>query len=380
MVPPLTPQRILIVRPSALGDVCRTVPVLASLRRAFPEGRIDWLVQDDFAPAVAAHPDLTDIIGFPRAAFGRWWRSPRQAGALFRWARELRRRRYDLAIDCQGLGRSGLFTWLTFAPRRVGHRGAREFAWMGYSVRHPRPESPHTVDRMLSLLESEGIEPSRDMRLYLSEADRLWWTARRAELGIADAPYAVLAPTARWPSKRWPIERWGELIRPLLKRGFEKILITGSPGEVDQVRGIKQPGAGARSDRLVDMVGAASIGQTMALIARAGLVVANDSAPLHMAVGFNRRLVALFGPTEPASVGPYRREECVVRGFRPHPDQTVNFKDPKLGDSLMRLITVEDVLARVDEELAHEPPATETGGGLVGCPAGTAERGLGEAR
>ena len=373
------PQRILIVRPSALGDVCRTVPVLASLRLAYPQARIDWLVQDDFVPAISAHPALGRVIGFPRAAFGRWWRSPPQAVAVIRWAAALRRGRYDLVLDCQGLGRSGLFTWLTGARRRVGHRGAREFAWLGYNVRYPRPASPHTVDHMLSLLAGERVEPVRDMRLYVAEEDKSWWSDRRNELGIADDSYAVLAPTARWLSKRWPIERWRTLIQPLFERGFEKIIVTGSPGEIEQVRGIETSDMDGPQQALVNMVGQTSIGRTMALIADAGLVIANDSAPLHMAVGFDRPLVALFGPTEPAGVGPYQRDESVVRRFEPAPGHVVNFKDSRLGDSLMRLITIEDVLIKVDEELARTEAANEKNDRSAGTSPQAAGRGEGGA-
>lgn len=348
-------QRILIIRPSALGDVCRTVPVLASLRKAFPAATIDWLVQDTFAPAIEAHPYLDEVIGFPRAAFGRWWRSPRQAGAMLRWAGSLRRRSYDLVLDCQGLGRSGLFTRLTGARRRVGHQRVRECAWLGYNVRHPRPGSPHTVDHMLSLLEGEGIEPVTDMRLYLSEDDRQWWAAECAGRGIAGKKYAVIAPTARWTSKRWPIDRWRQVIPHLATRGFEPIVITGAPPEIQQTRELLSPSDQTGSDRILDMVGKATIGQTMAIIAYSSLVIANDSAPLHIAVGFDRPLVALFGPTDPAIVGPYQRNDCVIRRFEPEPGRVVSFKDPKLGDSLMRLITVEDVLAGIDREVSRRP-------------------------
>ena len=134
MLEPSQPK-ILIVRPSALGDVCRTVPVLASLRRAWPEAVVDWVVQEEFAPAIAAHPALSEAITFPRTRLARWWRSPARARELWQWFGELRRREYDIVLDCQGLGRSGLITWATAAPRRVGLRRAREFAWLGYNVR-----------------------------------------------------------------------------------------------------------------------------------------------------------------------------------------------------------------------------------------------------
>jgi heptosyltransferase-1 len=346
------PHRILIVRPSALGDVCRTVPVLASLRRAYPQAEIDWAVRDSFLPVIGAHPALHQAIPFPRSRFARWWRSPAVLGELLRWFRDLRRRRYDLVIDCQGLGRSGLFTFLTAAPRRVGYRNARELAWMGYNVRHHAPTDLHTVDRMLTLLEAEGIEPIHDLRLYVAQDDRRWWRQQRETLDLNEAPYAVLAPTARWASKRWPIERWGELVRPLLDRGMKRLVVIGAPGERPQVQGLFHAHVEPAS-ALVDLVGRVTIGQLMAVISEADLVIANDSAPLHLAVGLDRPCVGLFGPTDPARVGPYRRPEAVVRGHRPAVgERAVNYRAARLGDELMRLIRVEDVLERIEAVLA----------------------------
>lgn len=347
------PQRILIIRPSALGDVCRTVPVLASLRSTWPGAVIDWVVQEEFVPAVAAHPALNEIISFPRSRFAHGWRNPGRWPEMWRWFRAIRRRKYDLVLDCQGLGRSGLIAWTSGARHRVGLRSAREFAWLAYNYRvtSSGPATLHTVDEMLLLLEAIGVEPVRDMTLHLQSTHAEWWSQRRAELGLPSKGYAVLAPTSRWPSKRWPIERFSQLIEPLRMRGFERMVVIGSPSETEQVRElINAPEA---RKVVIDLVGQSSIGQTMAVIAEAGLVIANDSAPLHMAVGFARPCVALFGPTDPAAVGPYRMEQSVVRGYQPSRREYINFKDPKLGDSLMRLISHVAVLQCVDRVLAE---------------------------
>jgi lipopolysaccharide heptosyltransferase I len=345
--------RILIIRPSALGDVCRTVPVLASLRQAYPAAQIDWVVQDTFAAAVAGHPALDCIIEFPRATFARWWRNPAVAWRAAGWFRGLRDRNYDLVFDCQGLSRSGLIAWASGARRRVGFRSAKELGWLGYNVRHaePRPDNGlpmHTVDRMLALLRCDGIPPQADMRLYVAEREQRWWSDFRLQDGWADEPYVVLAPTSRWPSKQWPIERWRELIVPLLQRGIERVVIIGSPSERPQIEGI-MPTDDTAATRVVDLVGGTSIPQTMAVIAAAHFVIANDSAPLHMAVGLDRPCIGLFGPTDPAAVGPYRRDEAVLRCCGLAPGQSVNFKDPALGDRLMRSISVNHVLERFDQ-------------------------------
>ncbi len=360
------PKRILIVRPSALGDVCRTVPVLATLRRACPQATIDWVVQSEFAAAIESHPALDEAVTFPRQRFAPWWRSPAVAGELLRWFRGLAGRRYDVVYDCQGLGRSGLITWATRARRRVGLRSAREFGWLGCNVRHRPGPATHTVERMMRLLVAEDLEPVYDMTLYVAEGDRRWWGGQRDELGVSPGGYAVLAPTSRWPSKRWPAANWSSLIGPLRQRGFDRVVLVGARTERDQVRPLTAAHQLAGGG-VIDLVGRTSLGQTMAVIAEAALVIANDSAPLHMAVGFGRPVIGLYGPTDPAAVGPYGAAGVVLRNYHPGSRETVNFKDARLGDRLMRLIRPADVLGRLDEMfrrggIAAANPAGGAGG------------------
>lgn len=328
-------SRILLIRPSALGDVCRTVPVLVSLRRAYPDAIIDWLVQDTYVPAIAAHPDLNEAIPFPRRRFAAWWR-PSVALGLRRWLGDLRRRRYDLVVDCQGLGRSGLFTWMTGARRRVGWRDAREFAWLGYNRRHDVEPGAHAIDAMLTLLEAEGVPVVRDLRLHIDEDDRVAWAERRSRDGLAD-PYLVFAATARWQSKQWPAERWCQLVDQL--RSDDQVVLVGAPGEEAQVEALRE------RPRVHSVVGELTIGQTMAAIAGARAVVAHDSAPLHMAAGFGRPSVALFGPTDPTIVGPYGDSARVV-GTQGAVDD-VNYR--RASDELMRHIAVDEVLAALED-------------------------------
>jgi lipopolysaccharide heptosyltransferase I len=342
----LSARRILIVRPSALGDVCRTVPLLATLRRAFPDSEIDWLVQDSFADAIASHPALSNVVAFPRTRFARWWRSPGVLHEIIKWMIAVKRRRYDIVYDFQGLGRSGAMAWFAGAPRRVGYRDAREFGWLGYNVRHAPARSKHTVDQMLELLEREGLDPVRDMRLYANPEAIRWWECEREILGIGGEPYVILAPTSRWESKQWPIERWNLLLEPLRARGFRWAVVIGGPGEESQLAGL------ARDSALINMVGRTTVAQTMAVIRSAGLVIANDSAPLHIAVGFDRPLIGLFGPTDPSFVGPYGRAESVIRIHDPARDAGINFRRSNRGTELLSRISVEMVIERIDAIVA----------------------------
>jgi len=336
------PARILLIRPSALGDVCRTVPVLASLKKRFPNADIDWLVQRGFEGAIETHPDLYKPVLFDRKRFGKLNR-PGAARGLLGFLRELRLASYDLVIDCQGLFRSGFFAWATRAPRRVGDRNAREFGHFFMTERHPVDPSMHTVDRMLGLIEAAGIEPVRDMRLRTSPERRTKTIA--AHPWLTDGA-VTLAPTSRWASKRWPADRFAKLAERLLGRGVPHIAVVGGPGEQDQCGPLLE--LADRDSRVHSLIGETSVAELLCVIEASRLVVANDSAALHMAVGFDRPIVALFGPTDTAKVGPYRRDGDVIQ-FRYDADTLDHKNDASVR--MMERIGVDVVASACDRRL-----------------------------
>ncbi|MBL0926277.1 MAG: glycosyltransferase family 9 protein [Phycisphaerales bacterium] len=362
-------DRILIIRPSALGDVCRTVPVLVSLRRAWPAARIDWLVNDSFAPAVAAHPDLLAHGGralpFPRTgvAVGKLLRATREGTEARRRLRafrqELRDGRYDLVVDCQGLARSGVFAWWTGAPMRVGYSargGARELAWLGVNRRVDVPAEMHTVDRMLALVEGLGINPVRppDLRLHTAPADREAVQAGRLDPRLAGgARFAVIAPGAKWAGKRWPADRFAALIRAMLAESgtLDAVAVVGTKDERGQCQPVLD--LARRDRRVVDLMGRTSVGVLMAAIERARLVVANDSAAVHMAVGFGRPLVALYGPTRIDLVGPYGRSADVLQPRGVATGRALH-KDQQAGAAAMLRIEVATVIEAAAARLSSE--------------------------
>lgn len=344
------PARILLIRPSALGDVCRTVPLVASLRARWPGATIDWLVQDTFVDAVRGHPAVNEVIPFPRSKFASWY-TPPTAARFVQWLRGLRRRRYDIVIDAQGLARSALITWATGAPVRVGHANAREGGRLAYTLRVEDGGAVHTVDRMLRLVEGAGAPIVRDMRLYPPPDTYASHTP-------VPGWYAVLAPTSRWPGKQWPPERFAELARLLLSRpefGIERVVVVGGRNERDQCHAVLDLAATER--RIIDRVGHTSIAELMAIIGRAGcrVLVANDSAALHMAVGFARPLVGLYGPTDVAKVGPYGAADRVIQ--HREPGDVLDHKNELIGRVMMARITVDEVVRAVERQLF---PASKT--------------------
>ncbi len=294
------PRRILLIKPSAIGDVVHALPVLNLLRRRWPDSHIAWVVTPACAGLLDGHPQLDEVIRFERQEFAKGWRSPSATAALLRFTRGLRRGEFDLVIDLQGLLRSGWLCAKTRAPVRIGFANARELAWIFYTHRVPveRVEQ-HAVDRYLSV--SEALGCGREPVAFVfatTDADR----ARVAP--SLPRRYAVLLPGANWATKRWPAENFSALVQPLRERLGLQSVLAGGASDVALASRI-------RAD--VNLVGRTNLRELVALLEGAELVIANDSGPMHIATALGRPLVTPYGPTNPIRTGPYRRPESVVR-------------------------------------------------------------------
>jgi heptosyltransferase-1 len=345
----VAPDRILIIRPSALGDVCRTVSVLAALRRAWPKATIDWLVQDSFADAVRAHPALDAVIPFPRGRWRRWWRSAHQCGEVLGWFTSMRGGAYDLVLDCQGLARSAIASWCSGAPVRVVRARARECAWMAGTLRVPDPPGADALSEMMSLVSALGASADPDPALHAPPEDVRWWRGARESLGLGGR-FAAIAPTSRWPGKRWDARRWTDLARTLQERGLAVAAI-GAPGEEAQVHEAIAGAAGC-----VNLCGRLTVGRMMAMLSDAAIAVAQDSAAIHVAAGVGAPFVGIFGPTDPGRTGPWQGAPWCLWGGRGESLGAHAYRDEARGRMLMDRVSVDEVVARCDARLRAEHP------------------------
>lgn len=296
------PRRVLLIKPSALGDVVHALPVLSLLRERFAGARIDWLVNPSFAGLLRDHPLLDDVVLFERQRLARAWREPEGARGIWRLARSLHSRRYDMVIDLQGLLRSGWLSLQTLAPVRIGFASAREFAPLCYTHRvASRVDGRHAIERYLDVAEALGC-PRGPVRFEFGVTGQ----DRDAVDRLVDCsrPYAVLLPGTNWLTKRWPAERFAALTGPLRSRfGLRSVLAGGRDAA----------GLASAFEDVIDLANRTTLRQLVALLERASLVVCNDSGPMHIAAALGVPLVALFGPTSPCRTGPYRRADAVVR-------------------------------------------------------------------
>jgi lipopolysaccharide heptosyltransferase I len=325
-------QRILLIKPSAVGDVIHSLPVLAKLRARYPAARIDWLLTPALADLVGGHPALSNVVVFDRNRFARVWRVRNVARGLAGLWTDLRRPRYDLVVDLQGQFRSALLTLATGSPVRIGFdrprsqavrasrrlvadayrhgwTGAREGAWLAYTHRIPIPTlDVHAVDRYLWLGRLLGFDAGPPIFHVPATAGAESRVARLVEgHGMVGKPLAVLAPGTLWQTKQWRYEGFAEVAR-WLHRGGRAVVLAGAAAERERCRAVAE-----LCPQACDLSGQTTLADLASLIRRADVCVTNDSGSMHLAVALNRPVVGVFGPTDPMWTGPYGRPDAVVR-------------------------------------------------------------------
>ena len=297
------PRRIVLIKPSALGDVVTAVGVLRGLRRAFPDAHIAWLVSKACAPLIDEDGDLDEVMLFDRQAI----RPPlRGMGELRRLVRALRRGRFDWAIDLQGLFRSGYFAWATGAPLRVGFADAREGATIFYN-RRVVVSADHTVERNMELAAALGVEVRPgDMTLHVPAAGRRFAEDFCRGHGLNRGDYVVCVPSTRWRTKLYPARHWRKVVDSLSRDGA--VVLLGTAGDAEAAEGICE-GLGPG---VVNLVGQTDVAQMVGVIASAAGVICCDSAAKFIAPAVGVGAVTLIGPTRVERTGPYPRGQAVV--------------------------------------------------------------------
>jgi lipopolysaccharide heptosyltransferase I len=299
------PRRVLIVKPSSLGDVVTAAPVLRALRRAFPEAHLAWLLTPGCAPLVAEDTDLDEVIEFDRRRLGAAWRSVGAFRDLRKLVRRLRHGGFDWAIDLQGLFRSGYFTRVTRAPRRIGFADAREGATVFYTERIA-VEPTHTVERNIALAGQLGLDAGPgDMRLAVTDAGNAFVGQLCAQRGLERSGYLVCVPPTRWATKRYPVRHWRAVVRRLV--GHVPVVLLGAPGD-EALCGAVAEGIGG----VVDLAGRTDVAEMVGVIAASAGVVCSDSAAKFIAPAVGVDTVTLIGPTLVAVTGPYPHGTALV--------------------------------------------------------------------
>jgi heptosyltransferase-1 len=369
-------SRILLIKPSALGDVVHTIPLLVKLRARYPRARIDWLITPENAEIVRYHPALSNVVLFARRDFSKRGRRWHALFAFLDLLKQIRRTKYDLVVDMHGQVRSAFFSLISGARVRIGFdrpikrsltvsaehdlknvpshgwRGAREGSWIAYTHRIPIPTlDVHAIDRYLWVAPLLGLDNDPpDLTIYLSSE-----TIRNVERSLeehgvpASKPLVVLVPGTIWETKHWTIEGFAGVARQFIREGFA-VALAGTKRDQQRCQQIAAAAPGA-----CDLSGKTTPAELAALIRRAEVAVTNDSGSMHVAASLGKPMVSVFGPTNPVHIGPYQRPESVVRVDLPcSPCNYRRLSQCPFDHACMKQVTSEMVVERARKILATQ--------------------------
>ncbi len=346
-------MNVALVKLSSIGDVVHALPVAAAVHGALPQARLVWIVERREAAVLRGNPALSEIVSVDTRAWRRA-RTPlavaETTGALVALRRHLRASRFDVAIDLQGLVKSGVITAATRAPLRIGFTAAhcRERLSTLFTNQRvtPPPPARHIVDRYLALVEPLGARP-RTVEFSLPTDGAAEARIDEFLMGAGLKPrdrLVVLNPGAGRPDKQWPIESFRALARRLADDAGASVLVMWGPNELGEARAI----VGSDTPGRAILAPPTSLAELLAVLRRASVVVAADTGPLHLAAALGTRCVGLYGPTMVERNGPYGRGHRSLES----PDHT------------MASLAIDPVLRAVVETL-DGPDAGQAGRGIA---------------
>jgi heptosyltransferase-1 len=293
------PGKILIIKPSSLGDIVHSLPVLNALYRCFPKAEIHWLVAKGFEGLLEGHPMLKRIWTVRKDEWKKIAKVQTTVAELRRLFKDLRVERFDYVVDLQGLLRSGVIAKATGAPVRIGFKEAREGSTLFYTHRVEGGRDIHAVDRYLKVASFLGCRVD-EVRFPFPPAD-----GSQHPVVPVKGEYAVMAPGARGPLKRWPAQRFGELASRLPVR----TVVIGSKGDRMLAEEVVKESRG----NAVSLAGRTNMRGLIEIIRDARFMVSNDTGPMHIAAALGVHVFGLFGPTSPLRTGPYGSSRTIIR-------------------------------------------------------------------
>ncbi len=311
-------ERILIVRLGAMGDVLHGLPVAAALRCAFPDALIGWAVEERWSELLVVQGEPLEgtcsenrpMLDAVHPVNTRAWRampfSRLAFGDVVKAVLKISSKRYEVALDLQGLLKSALVSRASGASRRLGFALPRERAAAWFYTHRVSASGTHVVEQNLSLLTALSLPAAAPelVQLPRDASCETWCEAELQRHGVQS--FALLSPGGGWGAKLWPAARYAEVARALAADGLRS-LVNIAPGEEDLALEVEKNAGGAA------MPLRCTVGQLIALTRRARLFVGCDSGPLHLAAALGIPVVALFGPTDPARNGPWGTRSVVLR-------------------------------------------------------------------
>ena len=320
-------EKVLIIKPSSLGDILHALQVVETLRerRGRENVEITWIARDIFAPVLEACATVDRVIVFERKKGIR---------GIWELGMRLRRERFDLVLDMQGLARSAFWAICANAPRKIGRADGREFSKFCFRELAGTPpngfKKTHAVEILSEFLPKLGLPKTLCGSVKFPGA-KLSENVSAEMKKLPPAPPILLFPDSRRAEKEWPY--FSELTRAILEKfPNANVAWIGQSALVPAQEYATNP-------RFANLMGKTRLPDVLALVANAKLCVTNDSGPMHIAAAAGVPVLGIFGPTPPLLYGPFPPERETNRTIRAP------------GGDLKKL-PVSDVLAEIEKILA----------------------------
>ncbi len=354
------PKKILIIRLSAIGDVVDVLPALRCLRSKFPESRVSWLVEDRASEVLTGHPDIDEVIVFPRKKWRREILKVNRAlstlSDVFSFYRKLHGEGYDLVLDFQGNLKSGIMDLITGTENRIGFgKGfCKEFNYLFTRYKaYPQNKREHRIDKNLSLLKQLDIETTFQIpELPTSMSDQEYISKFIENNNKRSVPLIIINPcTSEYGSyKRWSTLNYARLADMILEKYDVKMIFTWGPNELEIVNEIV---AHMKQKALVSCK--TTMKQLIELIRRADLYIGGDTGPLHIASTLCIPIVAIFGPKDPILYGPYNENAAIISKELPcSPCRDRTCSDPECLTTILPEEVFQAVNQLMDKILIHK--------------------------
>jgi lipopolysaccharide heptosyltransferase I len=350
----MTGPRILIIRLSAVGDVIRTLPAVKALKAHLPSSSIAWIVEEPSKAFLESQPEISEVILFPRRRWSRGIRSatgiPGTIREALKFISDLRRRRFDIVLDFHGILKSGLLSFVSGSPKRIGFdRGSTKegnFLFSNFKVVLPKGRMSR-FQRNFELLRGLGLEARRfDTRLNIPDKDRRYVESffRSHSAGLRRPLIAIHPGTSlKTPYKRWMPGRYSQLADRLVRELGASVVFTWGPEEMDLVENIRkimvEPSLPAPRTESLTQVGE--------ILRRCNIYIGGDTGPMHIASLVGTPVVAIFGPTDPIVNEPLGPHRIVRKDVGCNPCRNRSCKDL----NCLKAVEVEDVLKAIKEVL-----------------------------
>lgn len=337
-------RNILIVKLSAIGDVIHALPVAHALKVQFPEAKITWVVEPPAYNLLEGNPYIDEIILFEKKKFKSLAGFAKE---IRPFAAKLREKKYDIALDLQGLFKSAAIVWLSQAQKKLGCANMREGSdRVSTPVIGPHADG-HIVERYLDVVRSLGCKVDKAVfSVGITEKDEDLAKKLMAQAGASiENPYVVLAVGTNWPNKRWPTKYFAQLVDWLYNKNIIPVIIGG--GSVDE----RLAGEIAAAAQIppVNLVGKTTLRQLAYVIKKAQVMFGGDTGPVHLGAGLGVPTLMVMGPTDANRNGPYGQlanaievdyscKHCWKRQCRMDRDCLEGIKVQAVCDALQKLL------------------------------------------